>query len=88
MSMKQEILDYIDSAIESADDTIEHAYKFDCILMDWAEVDIRELSQRKIELARFRAAFMQGITTLKGKQAESYAKIMCEAVETITSYQD
>jgi hypothetical protein len=87
MSMKQEILDYIDSAIESADDTIEHAYKFDNILMDWAELDIRESSERKLELVRFRAAFAQGIT-LKGKQAESYAKIMCEAVETITSYQD
>lgn len=87
MSMKQEILDYIDSAIEEADDQIQHAFKPENILEDWADIQINTSTQRQVQLVRFRAAFEQGIT-LKGKQAESYAKIMCEAVETITSYQD
>lgn len=87
MSMKQEILDYIDSAIEEADDQIQHAFKSENILEDWADIQINTSTQRQIDLVKFRAAFAQGIT-LKGKQAESYAKIMCEAVETITSYQD
>jgi hypothetical protein len=87
MSMKQHILEYIDSAIESADDTIEHAFKYDNILMDWAQNDIRDAIERKIQLKRFREAFAQGIP-LKGSQAESYSRIMCEAVEIITSYED
>jgi hypothetical protein len=88
MSMKQEILDYIDSAIEEADDQIQHAFKPENILEDWAEIQINTSTQRKVQLSRFRGLFEEG-TTPKGKIAfETYSKIMCEAVETITSYQD
>ena len=85
--MKQHILEYIDSAIEGVDDQIEHGFKPENILQDWAEIDIRSSIQRKIDLVKFRALFEEG-TTPKGKHAfETYSRIMCEAVEIITSYE-
>ena len=88
MSMKQEILEYIDEAIEGVDDQLQHAFKPESILQDWAEIDIRTATQRKIDLVKFRVSFESG-STPKGKVAfETYSRIMCEAVEIIASYQD
>jgi hypothetical protein len=88
MSMKQKILEYIDSAIQECDEQIEHAFKPENILEDWADIQINTSTQRKVQLARFRGLFDEG-TTPKGKVAfETYSKIMCEAVETITSFED
>ena len=86
--MKQQIFEYIDSAIEECDQQIEHAFKPENILEDWAEIQINSALGRKFQLAQFRAYFDSG-STPKGKVAfESYSKIMCEAVETIVSFQD
>jgi hypothetical protein len=86
--MKQEILEYIDEAIEGVDDQLQHAFKPESILQDWAEIDIRTATQRKIDLVKFRVSFESG-STPKGKVAfETYSRIMCEAVEIIASYQD
>ena len=88
MSMKQHILEYIDEAIEGVDDQLEHAFKPENILKDWAEIDICSSMQRKLDLVKFRAHFDSG-SIPKGKLAfETYSKIMVEAVETILSFQD
>jgi hypothetical protein len=88
MSMKQHILEYIDEAIEGVDDQLQHAFKPENILQDWAEMDIRSSMQRKLDLVKFRVSFESG-STPKGKIAfETYSRIMCEAVETITSFED
>jgi hypothetical protein len=88
MSMKQHILEYIDSAIEEADEQIEHAFKPENILEDWSEIQVNASTQRKFQLMKFRASFDGGWTP-KGKVAfETYSRIMCEAVEIITSYED
>ena len=88
MSMKQHILEYIDSAIEECDEQIEHAFNPENILEYWAEIQINSALGRKFQLAQFRAHFDNG-TTPKGKDAlESYSRIMVETVETIVSFQD
>jgi len=88
MFMKQQILEYIDSAIEECDQQIEHAFKPENILEYWAEIQINSALGRKFQLAKFRALFDCG-STPKGKVAfESYSKIMTEAVDTIVSFQD
>jgi hypothetical protein len=88
MSTKQHILEYIDSAVQECDEQIEHAFKPESILQDWAEIDIRAAMQRKLDLVKFRALF-DSASTPKGKVAfETYSKIMVEAVETITSFED
>jgi len=88
MSMKQHILEYVDSAIEECDAQIEHAFMLENILEYWAEIQINSALGRKFQLAQFRAHFDSG-TTPKGKDAlESYSRIMVEAVETIVSFQD
>jgi len=88
MSMKQEILDYIDEAIQECDEQLQHAFKPENILQDWAEMDIRSSMQRKLDLVKFRVSFESGGAP-KGKVAfETYSRIMCEAVETITSFED
>jgi hypothetical protein len=87
-SMKSHILEYIDEAIEGIEDQLKFAFKSENILEDWAEIDIRSSIQRKIDLVKFRASFDEGVTP-KGKLAfETYSRIMCEAVEIITSYED
>jgi len=88
MFMKQQILEYIDSAIEECDERINIAFKPENILEDWAEFQINGAMGHKFQLAQFRAHFDSG-STPKGKVAfETYSKIMCEAVETIVSFQD
>ena len=94
MSTKQHILEYIDEAIEGVDDQLQYAFKPENILQDWAEIDIRSSIQRKIDLVKFRALFDSGSIPKGGfipkdKIAfETYSRIMCEAVETITSFED
>jgi hypothetical protein len=90
MSMKQHILEYIDSAIEECDEQIEHAFKPENILEYWASIQINSALGRKFQLAQFRAHFDSGTTPkAKDKDAlESYSRIMVEAVETIVSFQD
>jgi len=88
MFMKQQILEYIDSAIEECDEQIQHAFKPENILEYWAEIQINSALGRKFQLAKFRALFDCG-SAPKGKVAfESYSKIMTEAVDTIVSFQD
>ena len=88
MSMKRHILEYIDEAIEAVDDQLQHAFKPENILEDWAEIDICSSVQRKLDLVKFRAHFDSG-SIPKGKIAfETYSRIMCEAVEIITTYED
>jgi hypothetical protein len=88
MSTKQHILEYIDEAIEGVDDQLQYAFKPENILQDWAEDDIHSSMQRKLDLVKFRVSFESG-STPKGKIAfETYSRIMCEAVEIITSYED
>jgi hypothetical protein len=51
-------------------------------------MDIRSSMQRKLDLVKFRVSFESGGAP-KGKVAfETYSRIMCEAVETITSFED
>ena len=94
MSMKQHILEYIDSAVQECDEQLDHAFMPENILQDWAEIDIRSSMQRKLDLVKFRALFDSGSIPKGGfipkdKVAlETYSRIMCEAVETITSYED
>ena len=86
--MKQQIFEYIDSAIEECDQQIEHAFKPENILEYWAEIQINSALGRKFQLTQFRAHFDNG-SKPKGKDAlESYSRIMVEAVETITSFED
>jgi len=77
MSMKQYILEYIDSAVQECDAQLDHAFEPENILQDWAEIDIRTAMQRKLDLVKFRALFESG-STPKGKIAfETYSRIMC-----------
>ena len=88
MSMKQHILEYIDSAIEECDEQIEHAFKPENILEYWASIQINSALGRKLQLAQFRVHFDNGSTPKDKLSLESYSKIMVEVVETIVSFQD
>ena len=83
MGMKHQILDVIADWISICNDDINHT--LDQLLEPWAERNLRELYDRKIELVKFQLAFKGGIQV--GNMA--YSKdILAEVVDAICDMEE